>query len=112
MNSKRKGAAGEREFASLCRDNGWMARRGQQFCGGDESPDVVSNLPFHVEVKRVQKLNLADATAQAEGDCGGQPWIVAHRRNNAPWLITMRADQWFELVRNATSAETKNTNEA
>jgi hypothetical protein len=50
-------------------------------------------------VKRVQNLNLADACAQAEGDAGGKPWVVAHRRNHAPWLITMRAELFFELVR-------------
>jgi hypothetical protein len=101
MNSRRKGKVGEREFAALLRENGFEARRGQQFSGGDESPDVVCPaLPWlHVEVKRVQALNLADACAQAEGDCAGKPWIVAHRRNHAPWLITMRAETFFSLVR-------------
>ena len=35
MNSKNKGCRGEREFAALCRENGFEeARRGQQFKGG------------------------------------------------------------------------------
>jgi hypothetical protein len=25
--------------------------------------------------------------------------VVAHRRNHAPWLITMRAETFFDLVR-------------
>ena len=25
--------------------------------------------------------------------------IVAHRKNNAKWLITMRADDWFEMYK-------------
>lgn len=101
MNSKRKGKVGEREFAALLRENGFDARRGVQFAGGADSPDVVSSaLPWlHIEVKRTQALNLADACAQAEGDCGGKPWVVAHRRNHAPWLITMRAEFFFELLR-------------
>ena len=37
--------------------------------------------------------------SQAEGDCGGKPWIVAHRRNHAPWLITMRAETFFNFLR-------------
>ena len=26
-------------------------------------------------------------------------WVVAHRRNHAPWLITMRAEFFFNLIR-------------
>ena len=101
MNSRQKGKVGEREFAALLREHGFDARRGQQFSGSPDSPDVVSDALawLHVEVKRVQNLNLADACAQAEGDSAGKPWIVAHRRNHAPWLITMRAEFFFELIR-------------
>lgn len=101
MHSRNKGKRGEREFASLLRGHGFDARRGQQFSGGADSPDVVSEALawLHVEVKRVQNLNLTDACVQAEGDCAGKPWIVAHRRNHAPWLITMRAEFFFELLR-------------
>ena len=101
MNSKCKGKVGERKFAALLREHGFDARRGVQFSGAADSPDVVSDALawLHVEVKRVQNLNLTDACVQAEGDCGGKPWIVAHRRNHAPWLITMKADFFFELIR-------------
>ena len=56
---------GEREFAALVREHGFDARRGVQFAGGADSPDVVSEaLRFlHIEVKRTQALNLADACA-------------------------------------------------
>jgi len=108
INSRNKGKVGEREFASLLREHGFDARRGQQFSGSPDSPDVVSDALawLHVEVKRVQNLNLTDACVQAEGDCGRgapaghkKPWIVAHRRNHAPWLITMRAETFFQLLR-------------
>lgn len=101
MNSRQKGKVGEREFAALLREHGFDARRGQQFAGSPESPDVVSDALawLHVEVKRVQNLNLTDACVQAAGDSGGKPWIVAHRRNHAPWLITMRAEFFFDLIR-------------
>ena len=101
MNSRRKGKVGEREFAALLREHGFDARRGQQFAGGPQSPDVVSEALrwLHFEIKRTQALNLTDACAQAEGDCGGKPWVVAHRRNHAPWLVTMRAETFFALVR-------------
>lgn len=101
MNSKRKGKVGEREFAALLREHGFDARRGVQFSGGADSPDVVSDALtwLHFEVKRTQALNLVDACAQAEGDSGGKPWVVAHRRNHAPWLITMRAETFLRLLR-------------
>ena len=100
MNSKQKGARGEREWRDYLREQGYEARRGQQFSGSPDSPDVICpDLPFHFEVKRVEKLNLLDACAQAEGDCGGKPWIVAHRRNNTPWLVTMTADEFFRVYK-------------
>ena len=101
MNSRAKGKVGEREFAALLRAEGFDARRGQQFSGGADSPDVVSDALgwLHIEVKRTQALNLADACAQAEGDSAGKPWIVAHRRNHAPWLVTLTAETFFRLLR-------------
>lgn len=105
INSRSKGARAEREFASFLREHGFDARRGQQFSGSPDSPDVISNFPMHVEVKMVQKLNLIDACAQAEGDCGGKPWLVAHRRNHSPWLVTLKAEVLMELVRKTLEAE-------
>jgi Holliday junction resolvase len=114
MNSRTKGKVGEREFASLLREHGYDARRGQQFAGGADSPDVVSDALawLHFEIKRVQNLNLTDACVQAERDQTGSglnaasaakakklAWVVAHRRNHAPWLITMRAEFFFNLIR-------------
>ena len=100
-NGRNKGKVGEREFAAFLREQGFGARRGQQFAGSAESPDVVCDgLPWlHIEVKRVEKLNLLDACVQAEGDCGGKRWIVAHRRNHGPWLVTLRAEVFCEMAR-------------
>jgi Holliday junction resolvase len=99
MNSCQKGKAGEREFAEYLRDNGFEARRGRQYSGSPESPDVVSNLPFHFEVKRVEKLNLEKACDKAEEDAGGKAWIVAHRRNRGRWLATHPMDRVLEMQR-------------
>lgn len=102
INSRRKGAAGEREFAKLCRKHGYDARRTAQYCGntGDAS-DCVGLPGMHIEVKRVERLNLYDAMAQAIHDSGkdGAMPMVAHRKNNCPWMITMRADDWFQIYR-------------
>jgi hypothetical protein len=98
VNSRAKGCVGEREWRDEVKKRGYTARRGQQFSGNPDAPDVISELPFHFEVKRVQALNVGKAVEQAVRDCGGKPIAVAHRKNNSPWLVTMTADSWFELV--------------
>jgi hypothetical protein len=99
MNSCQKGKVGEREWRDVLKEKGFEARRGRQFSGSPESPDVVSNLPFHFEVKRVEALNIDKAMEQAQRDCGKSMPVVAHRKNKRPWLVTMVAEDWLELVR-------------
>ena len=83
----------------MLRDHGHEARRGQQFSGSPDSPDVISDLPFHFEVKRVERLNIYQAIDQAVRDCGeGKSPVVAHRRNRGQWLVTMRAEDWMGLI--------------
>ncbi len=101
MNSREKGKRGERQWRDELRANGYAARRGQQFSGSPDSPDVVcDSLPWiHFEVKAVERLNIEDAMDQARRDAGGKAPIVAHRRNFRPWLVTMEADTFFRLLR-------------
>ena len=101
MNSRSKGKRGELEFAAFLRGHGFDARRGQQFAGGTDSPDIVSAAlaSWHVEVKRVERFNLAKACAQAARDGAGKPWFVAHRLNRGPWFITLDSDACYRLLR-------------
>src|SRR5262245_23870546 len=71
VNSRQKGARGERLWRDELRANGYAARRGQQFSGSPGSPDVVCEaLPWiHFEVKVVEKLNVQAAMEQARRDC-------------------------------------------
>src|SRR5512141_99130 len=117
MNSREKGKRGERQWRDELRANGYAARRGQQFSGSPDSPDVVcDSLPWiHFEVKAVERLNIEDAMEQARRDCKrtevkGQRTepripIVAHRRNFRPWLVTMEAETFFEFLRGALPPE-------
>ena len=41
INSKAKGAAGERELARKLKEYGYDCRRGQQYCGANGDADVV-----------------------------------------------------------------------
>jgi hypothetical protein len=125
MNSREKGKRGERQWRDELRANGYDARRGQQFSGSPDSPDVVcAALPWiHFEVKAVERLNIEEAMEQARRDArqskvqspkseveGGQKTpIVAHRRSFRPWLVTMEAETFFKLLRGDFYRETDGT---
>jgi len=104
MNSRSKGKRGELEWrdqiiaAGKERGIEWEARRGQQFSGNPDSPDVVTNLPYHFEVKRVQALNVSKAMQQAKSECGDKPPVVAHRKNGGQWMVTLLAPDFFNLI--------------
>ena len=103
INSRRKGATGEREFAKALQTAGHEARRGQQFHGGPDSPDVVTSLPYHFEVKRVESLSLYPAMEQSVRDCAPDKTpVVAHRRNGKGWLVVMRLPDFLALVAGGT----------
>jgi Holliday junction resolvase len=104
--SRDKGKRGELEWARVLIDGGFKARRGRQYQGGPESPDVVHNIPgFHFEVKRTEALRLYLALEQAiaEAPIGDIP-VVAHRANNKPWIVAMPAADFIALVKAATAA--------
>jgi Holliday junction resolvase len=113
MNSRAKGARGERQWRDELRANGYDARRGQQFSGSPDSPDVVCpDLDWaHFEVKAVERLNIGDAMEQARRDGAGKKPLVAHKRNHRRWLVTMDAGTFFELIREFQPSDTNFTNE-
>ena len=97
-NSKAKGSAGERELARKLREYGYECRRGQQYSGANGDADVIGLPSIHIECKRVERLNLYDAMAQAKHDArDGELPAVFHRRNNCKWLVTMELDDWMSL---------------
>jgi len=99
INSKAKGARGERDWRDFLRKHGHEARRGQQYAGGNGDPDVVTDMrDVHHEVKFVQALNIYKAMEQSAGDAReGEFPIVAHKKNGKEWLVTMRAEDWIAL---------------
>ncbi len=94
MNSRSKGKRGELEAAKeWVRVMGGTARRGQQFSGGQESPDVISSHEtLHLEVKRCEAGNPYRWMEQAVRDAGDKTPLVLHRRNGQPWLVMVRLD--------------------
>lgn len=61
MNSRSKGARGEREVAGILREYGYPCRRGQQYSGANGDADVVGLPRTHIEVKRRERLDIHDA---------------------------------------------------
>ena len=100
MNSRAKGARGERELARILRGYGYDCRRGQQYCGANGDADVVGLPGIHIECKRGQRLNIEEAMLQAIRDRReGEYPAVFHRKNNGKWMVTMLLDDWQEMYR-------------
>ena len=101
INSRRKGAVGEVEFAHYLTDHGLPAERGQQHAGGVESPDVkCPSLPHtHFEVKRVQAGSPYKWLEQAVRDAGkGKLPAVAHRRNGKEWIAIVPMEDYVRML--------------
>ena len=96
---QRKGANGERELAQIMAGYGYDLQRGGSLSFGTV-PDLVGLPGIHIEVKRVERLNVPDAMSQSIRDSewfhDGVP-TVFHRRSRSPWLVTMRLEDWMEL---------------
>jgi hypothetical protein len=91
MNSRTKGKRGELEAAKAWTAAvGGEARRGQQFHGGADSPDVVCEQNVHLEVKRTERGNPYHWIDQAVADAGEKVPVVLHRRNAREWLLVVR----------------------
>jgi len=104
--SRTKGKVGEREAAKeISRVLGVDARRGVQYAGGTDSPDVVHGLPgVHFEVKRTERLSLWAAIDQATADAGDQTPVVLHRSNRRPWIAIVRLEDLPSLAESIRGA--------
>ena len=110
MNSREKGKRGERQWRDELRARGYSARRGVQYSGSPDSPDVICDdlAWLHFEVKAVERLNIEDAMEQSRRDSKGSVAgdqssvarvpIVAHRRSFRGWLVTMYAETFFGFL--------------
>jgi Holliday junction resolvase len=92
INSRDKGARGEREAASRLQAlTGMPAHRGQQYKGGQDSPDVIGGIEgCHFEIKWVERLNIYEAMAQAMRDADTNTSVVISKRNLREPLLTIR----------------------
>jgi Holliday junction resolvase len=99
MNSRQKGKRGELEAAHVLQEYGFDARRGQQYAGINGDADVVGVPGYHLEIKRNEHLNLEEAVKQSVRDAReGERPIVMHRKNRGEWLVTIRLDDFMNLI--------------
>ena len=104
-NSRRKGAEGEREIAKILRGYGYDARRGQQYSGANGDADVVGLPGVHIEVKRVEALNIDKDMEQSKRDARGEIPAVFHRKNGKEWKATVRLEDFIKLYKQAEAFE-------
>lgn len=101
MNSNRKGKVYEREIAAYLREHGYKdAKRGVQYKGGPDSPDVEGLQGFHIEAKRTERFNLYAAMEQSQRDAGSDEIpIVIHRKNNERSVVILYLDDFMEVIK-------------
>lgn len=106
MNSKQKGARGERELAKVLRAHGFKTRRGQQYCGANGDADVIGLPNIHIECKRVERLNLYDAMAQAKSDAKQDEIpVVMYRKDKCDWLVTLSLEDFMKIYKKSDYCE-------
>lgn len=101
VNSRDKGARGERSVAKLFQEAGYQAERGCQHDGLSGHPDVTNTPYIWVEVKWRARLNIYEAIEQAERDSSALledvlP-VVIHKKNREQWKCTMRVLDFLTL---------------
>ena len=103
---REKGNRGEREAAAelaavftAATGRNVTGRRGVQYQGGQGSPDVVLDLPIHVEAKRTERLSLWAAVDQAKADAGDHVPIVWHRCNRRGSVVVIETARLADLLR-------------
>lgn len=97
--SRNKGAAAERELATMLSDQlGFAVKRklGQARDGGDD----ITIGKYRIEVKRREALRLDEWCKQVEAASGaGDVPVLAYRRNGQPWRVVVPIDWFIEQVR-------------
>lgn len=109
MNSRAKGATGERALAKKLREYGYEARRGQQFSGANGDADVETNMGnIHIECKYTARGHglLYEWLEQSTRDAKENEMpVVMHRHvskdaRGLPWLVTLNLDDFMKLWSN------------
>ncbi len=99
--AKEKGKRGERLVANFFTFRGFPSKRGVQFKGGIDSPDVICEELnfFNFEVKFVENLNLEVAYEQSRRDSKGQKIpVVIHKRSRTNLKVTLDLSHFLDMI--------------
>ena len=99
INSRQKGKNGELELAHVLQGYGYDVHRSVQYSGANHDADLYGMDGYHIECKRVEKLNIDTAIEQSIRDAReNEIPIVCHRKNRKEWLVTIRLKDFMEVV--------------
>jgi len=109
---RNKGAAGERELATLLTNElGFVVKRnlGQSRDGADD----ITIQHFRLEVKRQERLQI-DAWSQQVEACAqpNEVPVVVYRRNGQPWRVCLLLDDFIPMLRDQLEGNNANETEA
>jgi hypothetical protein len=110
VNSIQKGKSYERTVAKIVRSFGFDCRRGQQFSGGEDSPDVVSEELnwLHFECKHSKVVKIYDWIDQATRDAGESKIpLVAFRRDRSDDMVSLRLSDFMGIIREVMDARSR-----
>jgi Holliday junction resolvase len=96
-----KGARGELEIVHLLHDHGWKNARRTSDGRGQATRGDITNGPagVHIEVKRVERVNIPAALRQAENDSNTHDIpVVVHRPSRMEWMATLPFNDLLELL--------------
>lgn len=101
MDSRRKGAAGEREAADAFETaTGIPCHRSAQRVGIHGDADINCAAPIHLECKRVARVAALDFLRQAERDAqpGRVPVAIVREDKDTDWAIIIRVRDVAKFV--------------
>lgn len=100
MNSRDKGARGEREIVALYQEAGYPNAHRTPMSGGMQWKGDVQGVPgIHIEVKRQENLRIWSALEQAEKDCAMDLIPALHfRRSRSAWFVAVPLPDFIEII--------------
>lgn len=101
--SRNKGRRGEREVFNLLNERlGYEAFKRNLIQSREGGSDSVTDLPFAIEVKRQESLQITAWVKQMreQAEAAGKQGVLMYRRNGEEWcvLVDMSIDQFIEYV--------------
>jgi hypothetical protein len=102
VNSRAKGARGEREFIDLHLAHYWPEAKRNLDQFGDDKRDCLNVAGVHWQIKRTERLDLWAAIRQAESEARADDVpVVAFRRNRSRWYCVTAASGFTGLLYHA-----------